>query len=61
MEIGQIKELIERALCDGRLSRGESEQIKAAIYHNKKITPEQAQLFRELQDKVWKGEILLED
>ena len=61
MEIDQIKAKIERALADGSLSRLESEAIKAAIYRDKKFSPEEAQLFRELQDKIWKGEVMIED
>ncbi|MGK7876515.1 MAG: hypothetical protein AB4426_25435 [Xenococcaceae cyanobacterium] len=60
MELSQIKVMIERALADGRLSRQESETIKAAIYSDKKVTPEECELFRLLQEKVWLGEIKID-
>jgi hypothetical protein len=60
MEIEQIRRMIQRALADGRLSRQESEAIKVAIYSDGKVTPEEVKMFRELQDKVWKGEIMID-
>jgi hypothetical protein len=59
-DISKIQNIIKRALADGRLSRQESETIKAAIYADKKVTKEEAQLWRELQDKIWQGEVLLD-
>jgi uncharacterized tellurite resistance protein B-like protein len=60
-DINKIKKLIENALADGRLSRAESNIIKKAIYEDKIVTPEEAQLWRELQQKVTEGEILLDE
>jgi hypothetical protein len=56
----QIQIMIERALADGCLSRGESQTIKSAIYSDKKVTPKEAELWRLLQDKIWKGEVIIE-
>lgn len=56
----KVKKIIELALADGRLSRAESDMIKKAIYEDKIVTPEEAQLWRELQQKVTEGEILLD-
>lgn len=58
--ISKIKQVIDHALADGRLSKKESESIKRAIYANDQVTPEEAQLWRELQDKIVTGEILLD-
>jgi uncharacterized tellurite resistance protein B-like protein len=60
MEAEQVRRMIERSLADGRLSRQESEAIKAAIYADGKVTPEEVKMFRELQDKIWKGEITID-
>ena len=60
MEVSQIKVMIERALVDGYLSREESETIKTAIHADKKVTPEEVELFRLLQDKIWKGEVQID-
>lgn len=59
-DINKLKKIIENALADGRLSPAESEMIKKAIYEDNIVTPEEAQLWRELQQKVMEGEILLE-
>lgn len=56
----KVRATIERALQDGRLSKYESENIKRAIYEDKKVTPEECQLFRELQDKIWQGEVQID-
>lgn len=57
----KLKKMIENALADGKLSRAESDMIKKAIYQDKIVTPEEAQLWRELQQKVTDGEILLDN
>ena len=59
-DINQIKKIIENALADGRLSAQESEMIKRAIYQDKRVTKEEAALWRELQVQVAKGEILID-
>jgi hypothetical protein len=60
MDIESIRRKIEQALADGKLSRLESEAIKAAIYADKQVSPEEAELFRELQDKIWQGEVQID-
>ena len=55
--INHVKKTIESALADGYLSPEESASIKRAIYRDKKVTPEEAALWRELQEKVAKGEV----
>ena len=59
--INRIKNMIERALADGRLSRQEDEDIKAAIRADHKVTEEEMKLYRELQQQVFEGEILIDD
>ena len=61
MDIESIRRKIEQALADGKLSKLESEAIKAAIYANKQVSPEEAELFRELQAKIWQGEVQLDN
>ncbi|MDJ0732056.1 MAG: hypothetical protein QNJ33_18925 [Crocosphaera sp.] len=53
----RIKVMIERALADRRLSKQEDEDIKAAIYADRKVTEEEAKLYRELQELVFEGTI----
>ncbi|HAC62457.1 MAG TPA: hypothetical protein DCF68_02700 [Cyanothece sp. UBA12306] len=61
MDLEQVKERIKRALADGRLSRQESQDIKAAILSDKKVTEDESKLWRELQDQIFKGEVIVED
>ena len=56
----KIKQVIENAIADGRLSYQESEMIKMVIYKNQKMTRENAMLWRELQMKIVTAEILLD-
>ncbi|CCQ56181.1 MULTISPECIES: hypothetical protein [Crocosphaera] len=57
----KLKKMIERVLADGRLSRQEDEDIKAAIAADNKVTEEEMKLYRELQQMVFKGELKMED
>ena len=56
----KLKEIIANAIADGRLSRKESLVIKRAIYQDKKVTRQEARLWRELQMKIVSAEILLD-
>lgn len=58
-DTSKIKEMIERALEDGVLSRGESEAIKTAINADHKVTQEEVHLWSELQRRVSEGEIMI--
>lgn len=53
----KLRKMIENALADGVLSRAESEMIKREIYADKKVTPEEARLWQDLQRKISNGEI----
>ena len=57
----KIRTMIERALADGRLSRQEDEDIKAAIFSDKKVTEEEMKLYRELQKLVFEGDIIIDN
>ena len=56
----KLKQIIANAIADGRLSRKESLVIKRAIYQDKKVTRQEARLWRELQMKIVSAEILLD-
>ena len=60
-DTSKIKKMIDRALADGRLSRQEDEDIKAAIGADNKVTEEEMRLYRELQQLVFQGDILIDD
>ncbi len=57
----KLKKMIERALADGRLSRQEDEDIKAAIAADNKVTEEEMKLYREMQQMVFEGDIKIDD
>jgi len=56
----QLQQKIDRALRDGYLSRVEREDIIAGVCSSGEITPEICALWRELQEKVYRGEIKLD-
>ncbi|MDY6785453.1 MAG: hypothetical protein SW833_23365 [Cyanobacteriota bacterium] len=60
MEIDNIQIMVERALADGRLSRAERDGIMTAIYSDRKVSKEESKLWRELQQKIWLGEVKID-
>ncbi|MDJ0582184.1 MAG: hypothetical protein AB4060_02165 [Crocosphaera sp.] len=60
-DTNKLKKMIERALADGRLSRQEDEDIKAAIAADNKVTEEEMKLYRELQQMVFEGDLKIDD
>ncbi len=60
MNPDQVKQVIYRALADRCLSRAEREDILAAVRANGEITPELCGLWRELQERVFRGEIRID-
>ncbi|HEY9704426.1 MAG TPA: hypothetical protein V6C58_18400 [Allocoleopsis sp.] len=56
----RLKEMIDRALVDGKLSKKENYQIKAAMYSGNKVSTEESKLYRELQEKIWLGEVQID-
>jgi hypothetical protein len=59
-DTSKVRQAIERALADGYLSRAESDTIKTAMYQDKQVTKEECKLFRELQQKIGQGEVILD-
>jgi len=61
MELAKLRNMVERALVDGELSRRERDEIMEAIYSKEQITREECQLMRLLQRKIWTAEIKIQD
>lgn len=61
IEIQKIRALIQRILRDGYISRQERDTLMHAIYVDKKVTPDECEQFRLIQEKVWSGEIRISD
>lgn len=60
-QIEKVRRTIEQALADGVVSREDNDQILATIYADGKVSREECELFRVLQEKVWRGEVALDD
>jgi hypothetical protein len=56
----KIRKVIERALADGKISKDENDDIKAAMYADHKVTEEECALYRKLQEKIWLGEVQID-
>ncbi len=59
-ELEKLRKVIERATADGVITRGERDQIAAAIRTDGKVTFEELALIRTLvHEKVASGELVL--
>lgn len=56
----QLKRLVEQVADDGVLTHEENEVIMAAMTSSDRLTAEMCRLFRQLQEQVWNGELVLE-
>ena len=55
----KLRSVIERAIADGKLTAQEMQTIKAIIWSNGKVSPEELDLVRELiHEKVASGELV---
>ncbi|WP_017661711.1 hypothetical protein [Baaleninema simplex] len=60
-DLSALAEQAKRALEDGVVSREERDALIAAIYADGKVSVEECAIFREIQEKIWDGEILIAD
>ena len=60
-QLQKLKTSIQRAIASGSLTRQQRDDLTAAIRADNKVTPAEVALIRMVQDKVWKGEIRIED
>ncbi|MGF1499707.1 MAG: hypothetical protein ACFB8W_23215 [Elainellaceae cyanobacterium] len=51
--------MIEQALSDGEFSRQERDAIMQEIYADRRITIAKCALMRQIQEKIWSGEIYI--
>jgi len=61
MDIQELRELVERALKDNKLSRNEMKQIMDAIQADGVISPEEIAIMEEIKHKVLRREIQVVD
>jgi uncharacterized membrane protein YebE (DUF533 family) len=56
----QLKARVERAIADGYLSRSERDDIMRRIYADHRVSVEECEILRLLQNKIWEGEIQID-
>jgi len=61
IQLAKVEAAVKRALADGKLSRSERETIMNTVYADGKVSPQECEILRSLQEKVWRGEVELED
>ncbi|MGJ3254347.1 MAG: hypothetical protein ACFE0J_24915 [Elainellaceae cyanobacterium] len=60
-ELEKLKTVIDQASLDGVISKSERENISAIIYRDKKVSPQELDLVRQLiNQKVASGELTLD-
>jgi hypothetical protein len=57
----QLEALMVQAASDGQITHEEETSIKAAMLRSGQITPAMCGLFRRLQERVWDGELALDE
>lgn len=58
-DLEKLKAVIDRAVADGKITQGELAQIRRAVTHDGKITPQEVELYRTLIiEKINKGELV---
>lgn len=57
----RFEKLVAQVADDGVLTREENELVMVAMTSCDRPTAEMCSLFRQLQERVWNGELLLDD
>jgi len=58
--LARLKQRIERAIDRGSISQAERRDILQQIYADGRVTAQECELFRQLQERVWSGALHLE-
>lgn len=53
----QLKQLVDRALADEKLTRAEQREIMQAILADNEVSPEEQKLLESIADRIRRGEI----
>jgi len=59
-ELEKLKARVDRAIVDARLSREERDDIMRRIYADGRVSVEECEVLRLLQNKIWEGEIQID-
>ncbi|WP_036534826.1 hypothetical protein [Neosynechococcus sphagnicola] len=57
----KVKAIVERALADDKLTRQESNEIMDAMLEDGEVSDEERELFMSIKQRIWLGEILIEE
>lgn len=61
VQFKRIQRLIEQSVANGSLSRTQDDDILTAITTSPQPSANLCGLFRDLQERVWQGEVILGD
>jgi hypothetical protein len=60
-DLEKVRKIAQRALADGFLSRAERDTLLSAVYRDRKVSLEECELLRSVQEKIWSGEVQIGD
>jgi len=59
--LNALEQRINTILSRGTISRSERDELMSRIYADGEVLDQECQLLRRIQDKVWAGELFIED
>ncbi len=60
MELPELKQLVDQAFADGKLTQTEMDEIMAAIMADGKVDGEEMKILDWIEEKIMKAEVELE-
>ena len=57
MDIERVREIVRRAVADRQLTRAEQDEIMAAVLADGRVSPEERDLLRQIQEDIRLGKI----
>ncbi len=57
MDIERVREIVQRAVADRKLTRAEQDEIMAAVLADGRVSPEEQDLLRQIQEDIRLGKI----
>ncbi|MEL7083453.1 MAG: hypothetical protein AAGM36_03050 [Cyanobacteria bacterium J06597_1] len=57
VDIERVREIVQRAVADRQLTRAEQDEIMAAVLADGRVSPEEQDLLREIQEDIRLGKI----
>ena len=57
MDIERVREIVQRAVADRKLTRAEQDEIMAAVLADGRVSPEEQDLLKQIQEDIRLGKI----